>query len=96
MTTYTYLKKGRMGQRPYHLLAEDGCGSLCGRVQVDDEGAGTVATAPEPMADGLICAACLRVSNSKDKDDAVTGEPMSRDEALAAIRRVTEGRRELV
>ena len=33
MTTYTYLKKGRMSQRPYHLLNETETASLCGRVQ---------------------------------------------------------------
>lgn len=58
MTTYTYLKKGRMRERPFHLLNDDKTGSLCGRVQVGDEGAGLLAYAPDPVNDGLLCEAC--------------------------------------
>lgn len=58
MTTYTYLKKGRMRERPFHLLNAAETGSLCGRVQVGDEGAALLAYAPDPVSDGLVCEAC--------------------------------------
>ena len=55
--TYTYIKYGRMSQRPYHLT-DDGMASLCGAVTLRDAGAISVAMAPNPAPDGLICEAC--------------------------------------
>lgn len=56
--TYTYIKQGRMSQRPYHLIAEDEETAVCGAVKVGDAGAYTVAMAPNPAHEGLICEAC--------------------------------------
>lgn len=56
--TYRYLKLGPMGKRPFHLLGEGGEVSLCGRVRRGDAGVTTVATAPGPITDGLICERC--------------------------------------
>lgn len=56
--TYTYLKKGRMRERPFHLLNDDKTGALCGRVQVGDEGAALLAYAPNPVSEGLLCETC--------------------------------------
>lgn len=58
MTTYTYLKKGRMRERPFHLLNESETASLCGRVQVGEAGAQMLAYAPGPVSEGLLCEAC--------------------------------------
>lgn len=55
--TYTYIKKGRMGQRPYHMT-DDGMVSLCGAVTLRDAGTVSVAMAPNPANEGLICEAC--------------------------------------
>lgn len=58
MTTYTYLKKGRMRERPFHIPNEAQTASLCGRVKVGDEGAQMLAYAPNPVSEGLLCEAC--------------------------------------
>ncbi|MCA9972230.1 MAG: hypothetical protein KC425_18535 [Anaerolineales bacterium] len=58
MTTYTYIKHGRMSQRPYHLVAKDEETAVCGAVTLRDAGAISVAMAPNPAPDGLICEAC--------------------------------------
>lgn len=58
MTTYRYIKKGAMADRPYHFMNADNIGSLCGRVKIGDRGATTVCCAPSPISDGLVCAAC--------------------------------------
>lgn len=56
--TYNYIKKGRMSQRPYHLLADDGETAVCGAVNAADEDAQRVVYAPNPINDWLICLAC--------------------------------------
>ena len=60
--THFYLKKGPMKKRPYHLIAEDGAVSLCGRVRRGGEGVTSMACGPGPMNDGLVCERCRQVA----------------------------------
>lgn len=63
MTTYTYLKKGGMWKRPYHLISEDGVTSVCGDVVKGEDGVAMVNYAPQPVDETFVCTACA------EKDD---------------------------
>lgn len=80
MTTYTYLKKGRMSQRPYHLLNETETASLCGRVQAGDEGAYRLAMAPTPVNEGLLCEACRQRAAVTAVQRVAAASPFREDE----------------
>ena len=66
MTTYTYLKKGPMHKRPYHLIDVEREFSLCGVVRRGDEGAMVVNHAPKPVDDVFVCVECKAIYQAQE------------------------------
>lgn len=65
--TFSYLVKGPMYKRPYHLIADDGVTSLCGQVADGEDGVARLNTAPGPMNKAFICRECKKAKQGREQ-----------------------------
>lgn len=67
LMTYSYLVKGPMYKRPFHLIADDGITSLCGQAKQGEDGTVKLNSAPDPMNRAFICPKCKQAEQGGER-----------------------------